>query len=42
MTKLSYIWDGLEKIKQKMIDIENKTTIRGNAKLSKRDEKRLK
>ena len=42
MSKLSYIWDGLEKIKQKMIDIENKTTIRGNAKLSKRDEKRLK
>lgn len=42
MSKLSYIWDGLEKIKQKMIDIENKTTIRGNAKLSKREEKRLK
>lgn len=39
MSKLPYIWNALDKIKDQMITSENKINVRGGSKLSKRDEK---
>lgn len=38
MEKISKFWESLDKIKENMINAANKTTIRGNAKLSKREQ----
>lgn len=40
MEKLDKMWKGLEMIKDKMIEVQSKNKIRGNAQLSKRDTKR--
>lgn len=40
MEKLPKIWEGLEKIKTKMIDKKNKTALRGGAKQSAREKRK--
>jgi len=40
MKELPKMWDGLEKVKTKMIESQNKTTLRGGAKQSAREKRR--